>query len=188
MVAKTKRGLTPAQETFAAAIAAGVPQGDAYRQAYPAAVKWKRTAVDPKASALAAAPHVVARVDELLTKAAEANQVTVDRVMRELAAVAFSDPRDVLTWGPSGVRLKPSEELTRDQAVTVAEVSEKVSMAGVSLTLKRADKLKALELIGRHLRMFGDAVEVTGAGGAPLGVGVTPEQLAEAVRNVTDKF
>lgn len=188
MVAKTRRGLTAAQEIFAAGIAAGMKQADAYLKAYPAAAKWTRSAVDPKASTLAAKPHVAARIDELLTRAVEANQVTVDRIVRELACIAFSDPRDVLNWGPTGVRLKPSDELTRDQAVTVSEVSERVSMAGVSLTLKRADRLKALELLGKHLRMFGDAVEVTGAGGAPLGVGVTPEQLAKAVRDVTNKF
>ncbi len=81
-------------------------------------------------------------------------EVTQDNVIRELARIAFGDRRDLMEWGPDGVRLIPSDQLTADQAAQVAEVSETVTLAGGSIKLKAHDKVKALELLGRYLGMF----------------------------------
>jgi phage terminase small subunit len=97
-------------------------------------------------------------------------EITQDRVLKEIARVAFGDPRDVMTWGPGGVVLKDSATLTDDQAMQVAEVSETTSATGGSLKLKKHDKVKALELLGRHLGMFTDKTELSGAEGGPLTV------------------
>lgn len=95
-------------------------------------------------------------------------EVTQDRVVKELAKVAFGDPRNVMTWGPGGVKLKDSAELTDDEAAFVSEVSETTTEHGGSLKLKTNDKLKALELLGKHLGMFKEKVEVTGKDGGPV--------------------
>ena len=95
-------------------------------------------------------------------------EVTQDRVVKELAKIAFGDPRNVMSWGPSGVKLKASTELTDDEAAFVSEVSETTTEHGGSLKLKTNDKLKALELLGRHLGMFKEKVEVTGKDGGPI--------------------
>lgn len=95
-------------------------------------------------------------------------EVTQDRVVKELAKIAFGDPRNVMTWGPTGVKLKASTELTDDEAAFVSEVSETTTEHGGSLKLKTNDKLKALELLGRHLGMFKEKVEVTGKDGGPI--------------------
>ena len=39
--------LTPQQEKFALAIAAGNSQADAYREAYPRSKKWKAESINP---------------------------------------------------------------------------------------------------------------------------------------------
>jgi phage terminase small subunit len=54
----------------------------------------------------------------------------------------------------------------------VAEVAETTSETGGSIRLKTHDKVKALELIGKHLGMFTDKIEVTGKDGAALSVTV----------------
>lgn len=98
-------------------------------------------------------------------------EITQDRVLKEIARVAFGDPRDVMTWGPGGVTLKDSATLTDDQAMQVSEVSETIgATGGGSLKLKKHDKVKALELLGRHLGMFTDKTELSGAEGGPLTV------------------
>lgn len=97
-------------------------------------------------------------------------EITQDRIVAELAKVAFGDPRDLMEWGPGGVKLKPSTDLTADQAAQVSEVSETITAAGGSLKLKKHDKVKALELLGRHVGMFVDKVEHKGEGGGPLTV------------------
>jgi hypothetical protein len=55
-----------------------------------------------------------------------------------------------------------------DEAAFVSEVSETTTEHGGSLKLKTNDKLKALELLGRHLGMFKEKVEVTGKDGGPI--------------------
>lgn len=116
-------------------------------------------------------------------------EVTQDMVIAELVKIAFGDQRRVMTWGPSGVKLRDSTELTSDEAAIVSEVSESVTAAGGSLKLKTHDKVGALKLLGEHLGMFKQHIELTGKNGGPVQqANVTPEQLAEAVRNVRDKF
>lgn len=185
----TRAELSPQQEAFATALASGMSQADAYRRAYPRSTSWTDKTVWEKASRLAAAGKVQARVRELGEKAAAANQVTVDRIVRELARIAFGNKRAVMSWGPGGVTLKDSEALSDDEAALVAEVKETTSATGGSLSLKTHDKVKALELLGKHVGMFADKVELTGRNGGPVThATVTPEELAEAVRLARDTF
>lgn len=87
-------------------------------------------------------------------KRAQRVEITADRVVAELAKIAFADPRDLMEWGPDGVKLKASADLTEEQAASVAEVSETTTKDGGSLKLKKHDKVKALELLGKHLGIF----------------------------------
>jgi phage terminase small subunit len=96
------------------------------------------------------------------------NEVTAERVIQELARIAFVDPRKVFKWGPNGVTLLPSDKLTDDEAAIISEVSETTTESGGSIKGKRFDKLKALELLGRHLGMFVDRTEITGEKGGPI--------------------
>lgn len=95
-------------------------------------------------------------------------EVTADRVVKELARIAFVDTRQIFAWGPGGVTLRPSDELSDDEAAIVAEVSETTSESGGNIKVKRFDKLKALELLGKHLGMYVDKREITGREGAPI--------------------
>lgn len=164
------KDLTPQQEAFATGLATGLTQAEAYRLAYPRSRAWKDNAVHSRASVLAGNAKVQQRVAELAAKAAAANEVTVERVVRELARIAFGNKRAVMKWGPSGVELKDSDALSEDEAAQVAEVKQLTNAVGGSLSLKTHDKVKALELLGRHVGMFKDRVEVSGPGGVPLGL------------------
>lgn len=160
--------MKPQHETFAAGLASGLSQADAYRQAFPRSSKWKDKTVWEYASRLAADGKVQARLKELQAKAAAANEITVERIVKELARIAFGNKRAVMAWGPDGVVLKDSETLTEDEAAIVAEVKETKAAAGGSIALKTHDKVKALELLGKHVGMFTDKVELTGKGGGPI--------------------
>ena len=83
--------------------------------------------------------------------------ITRERVLRELAAIAFGDARGVMSWGPDGVRLRDSEELTDYEAASVAEVAESKTESGGSLKVKQHDKVRALDLLARHLGMYPEA-------------------------------
>ena len=53
---------------------------------------------------------------------AQRTNITADRVVRELARIAFQDPSDVVAWGPDGVRVRDSDDLPEDVRRAVAEV------------------------------------------------------------------
>jgi phage terminase small subunit len=178
--------LTPKQEAFATGIASGLSQADAYRQAYPKSQAWKDETVWSKASAMAKHGEVQARIQELRDKAAEANEVSIERIVAEVVKVAFANQRDLMAWGPSGVKLRPSDELTDEQAAAVSEVSESTSATGGSLKLKTHDKLGALRFLAELKGYLVKKSEITGANGkdlmpeAPKGVLVVPGVLNEA--------
>ena len=70
--------------------------------------------------------------------------------------------------------LRESDTLSEDESAIVAEVSETVTQAGSSLKLKTHDKVKALELLGKHMGMFVDKVEHSGS------IGGLAERMAAA--------
>jgi phage terminase small subunit len=143
-------------------------QAEAYREAYPKSREWKDESVWQRASLLSKNPNVQSRVQELTSKAAAANEVTVERVLKELARIAFGDARRVMAWGPEGVVLVESSELSDDDAAIVSEASHSITQSGRSVKVKTHDKLKALELLGRKLAMWTDRQEITGPDGKPL--------------------
>lgn len=105
-------------------------------------------------------------------------EITQDRVVQELARIAFGNSRSVMSWTASGMRLRNSDDLTEDEAAIVSEVRETTTKDGGSMALKTHDKLKALELLGKHLGMFEKKPEDP-AGSEECGVLVTPGLVSE---------
>ena len=155
--------LTPQREAFAAALAQGMTQAAAYRVAFPRSVNWKDETIWSKASALAADGRVSARVAELARAASAANEVTVERVVREFARLAFVDVRKMTNEDGSPKKL---HELDEDPARAVQGV-EVVTQGNAELGFgqvtkyKLADKRASLADLGRFLKMFVDRVEVS---------------------------
>jgi len=53
--------------------------------------------------------RISARVQEIVGRAAERAEVSLERILRELAAIAFSNISKAVTWGPS-VQVREEEE------------------------------------------------------------------------------
>ena len=96
-------------------------------------------------------------------------EVSQDRVVKELARVAFSNatnavqvqPRTIV--GADGkkiviqtVALTATAELTDDQRAAIAQIKQGAN----GIEVKMYDKIKALELLGRHIGMFNDKLEL----------------------------
>ncbi len=101
-------------------------------------------------------PAVAAAVAKAQGRRAARTRVSADRVVTELAKVAFGDPRRLLSWGPDGVVLRDSSELTEAEAALVSEVSETRTAAGGTRKVKLHCKLSALNALGKHLGLFGN--------------------------------
>jgi phage terminase small subunit len=101
-------------------------------------------------------------------------QITQDRVLQELARVAFFDPRKLLRADGTP---KPVNELDDDTAAALVgmDVLEEWSGQGADRTqvgmtkkLKLPNKVEALSLAMKHLGMLRERVEHSGPNGAPL--------------------
>ncbi|MBW4606903.1 MAG: terminase small subunit [Hassallia sp. WJT32-NPBG1] len=75
-----------------------------------------------------------------------------DMTIEELKIISFSDITKFATFGAAGIRLKPVAEI---DPVELAAVREITSNKGV-VSIKLHDKLRALELLGDHIGLFGD--------------------------------
>lgn len=157
--------LTPKQQLFVAEYLKDLNATASYKRA---GYKGKGNAAESAASRLLSDVKVKRAIQEAMDKRQGRIEVTQDRIVAELAKIAFGDQRAVMKWGADGVELLESELLTDDHAAMVAEVSQTVSATGGSLKLKTHDKVGALKLLGEHLGMFKQKMELTGKNGGPI--------------------
>ena len=85
-------------------------------------------------------------------------------VIKELATIAFADMAVYASWGPHGLVLKASDELPEAATRAVAEIAESATEGGRNTKFKLYDKIRALELLAKHLGMLVERskVEVEG--------------------------
>lgn len=159
------KGLSPKQQRF---VAEYLIDGNATAAYKRAGYKVSNAAASQAAAQLLRNIKVREAIDAATAKSLNRLEITRERVLAELARIAFADKRKVLRWGPDGVRLIDSAALSDDDAAVVAEVSETTTATGGTLKLKTHDKVKALELLGRHLALFTDKTEVSGPNGGPI--------------------
>lgn len=117
-------------------------------------------------------------------------EVTQERVVKELARVAFADATDYVQVETRTVEKNDGTELSY-QTVMLTETAElsadqRAAIAGIKqgtngVEVKLHDKIKALELLGRHIGMFNDKLEVKATVDNPF-AGLSTEEL----RNVID--
>lgn len=113
-----------------------------------------------KANQLLKEPEVKAFVQELMDDRAMRTQITQDRVLQELARLAFVDPRAIMNVDENGnLVVTPTKELSPDDAACITEISQTITEKGGSLKVKLSDKRGALQDIGRHLKLFTDVNE-----------------------------
>ena len=123
-------------------------------------------------------PEIAAAITLSQAERARRTEISQDRVLEELSRIAFGDLRDAVVWGPGGVALLDSALLTDEQAAAISEVGETVTKEGGSVRIKRHDKVKALELLMRHMGMLNDKLDVDAKGNLTIKV-VSFKDLAE---------
>lgn len=101
-------------------------------------------------------PEVRARIDKAMAERSKRTGINADRVLRELGKIAFVNATDVIDMSDATVK----NDAERDDTAAIASVKVKVIPGengdGVEREIRLADKLKALELCGKHLGMFRD--------------------------------
>lgn len=108
------------------------------------------------------------RISELRSEQSKRTGITADKIIAELAAIAFTDRTEIAKVGKNGsVRFTPTENLSDDVKKVISGIKEGKFGTEVS----SYDKVKALELLGKHLGIFDKKDE---------------EKIVESVRIVDD--
>jgi phage terminase small subunit len=116
-----------------------------------------------QASRMLASERIKAEVDRVMGKAMAKLEITVDRVLNEIARLAFADIRNC--FNADGT-LKPLHELDDNTAAAlvgmdVIEIENDGETRVVAKKFKFADKKGSLELLGKHLKLFTEKLEIT---------------------------
>ena len=148
--------MTEKQKIFADEYLIDLNATRAYRKAYPS-VKKDETAAQA-GSRMLRNVKVADYIAERMQARQERTEITQDKVLEELAAIAFARATDYAEVKDDQVIIKDTSGLSENQIKAIAGIKQ--SKFGIELKLN--DKEKALELLGRHLGMFKDRVEVSG--------------------------
>ena len=107
-----------------------------------------------------AKPNIRACIDKEIAERSKRTGINQDRVIRELARLAFVNANDVIDMEEATLK----DGATEDDTAAIASVKVKTIPTkegeGIEREIKLTDKLKALELLGKHLGMFKDKVEI----------------------------
>ncbi len=154
--AKTKpKGLTVLQKRFCDILHTMKKpnQGRAYQLA---GSNCKDSAADTIAAECLGKPHVKKYFKSLQKKSTERALKTKDEIIKQAENLAFSDFGDYVKVDKNGVSLKDWSELTKAQRACITQAEERTTLQGSVSKFKLHGKEKALELLMRYHKMFGD--------------------------------
>lgn len=138
-------------------------------------------------------PQIQEVIQKRMEERSKRTEITADFVLQELYAIAKArgtdysqiveepilrnnqyvrDPDTGKLRMQEVVKIVPTDKLTEDNKKAIASIKE----GKYGIEVSTCDKVKALELLGRHLGMFKDKVEVFGQINNPF-EGLTTEQL-----------
>jgi phage terminase small subunit len=158
---KNPSGLTAKQEQFAQAYVECGNASEAYRRAY-STENMKGASVHRLAHTVLRSPAVAARIEALTGAALIRHEVTVERIVEELAAIAFANMAEYVTVEADGATYVDLSGLARLQFAAISEVTTDSYMDGRGedarevkrVKVKLSDKQAALEKLGKHLGMW----------------------------------
>ena len=128
-----------------------------------------------KGHALKTEPAIAAAIAVAMAERSKRTGITADRVLREYARIAFADIRSVTRWGPDGLQLVASDDLSADDAAAIVEVSETTQGRQRTLKAKLASKDAALRMLALHCGLGGGNGEATEDIGADTDPPVAPD-------------
>lgn len=148
--------MTEKQKRFADEYLIDLNATRAYRAAYPS-VKKTETAASAAARMLRnvkVAEYIAERMEERQKR----TEITQDMVLQELAAIAFARATDYVSVRDGMVQVKDTDQLSDPQIAAIAGIKETQN----GIEVKLGSKEKTLELLGRHLGMWNDKINVAG--------------------------
>ncbi len=137
------------------------------------AVGYSAKTADRAASRLLSNVEVRALLVKLTKKHADKLDLSAEKVLSELSSMGFCNMLDYIKTTEEGSAYVDLSNLTREQAAAIPEITVDEYVEGkgkharkVKRTkLKLVDKIRSLELLGKHLKLFTERIEVSGTAG-----------------------
>lgn len=164
------RKLTAKQEKFVSFyLANGRNATAAYKHSYDCSTM-SEASITKEAKALTNNPRIAPRVSKSIQRIEEKTDITVERIQREYARIAFADIRKAVRWAnglrqtedddgvpilESQVMLVPSAEIDDDTAAAISEIA----MTKEGIKIKFHSKIAALDALSKIKGMFIEKTE-----------------------------
>ena len=150
--------MTEKQKKFADEYLIDLNATRAYKAAYKS-VKNDNSAM-AGASRMLRNVKVAAYIEEKIAERSERTEIKQDDVVKELAKIGFAQITDYVEVqninGFEKVIIKPTDEIEKEKIGAIAGIKEGRN----GIEIKMNDKVKALELLGKHLGMFTEKQEI----------------------------
>lgn len=148
------------------------------------------------ASEMLTKPYIQARIAEIKAPALEKLNVDADYVLRRLVEIDSMDVADILDDNMVFKPLKEWPQVWRRylSGIDIAEVfsgsGDAKELAGVLKKIKWPDKVKNLELLGKHIKVaaFSDKVDHTSSDGTMSPAKPTREDILAAQKLIADEL
>lgn len=99
-------------------------------------------------------PEVRKRIAAHQRKIKMKMEVTTERIVMELAKIAFSDVSMLIEMAGDDLKIRELSEVDADLRAAISELSITSTRDGKNRKIKLHDKIKALQLLGQHTGMF----------------------------------
>lgn len=129
------------------------------------------TGADANAIRLIGKDRVRAKINELIAQQLNRLKLSADLVIKELLKSATIDIKDAYDEEGNLLSIQDMPEPLRKAIITIETEElfdgrgEDRERIGTTKTIKISDRLRALELLGKHLKMFTDVHEIPGLEG-----------------------
>lgn len=167
-----KKKLTPKQEFFCKEYLIDLNATQAAKRA-----GYSKKTAEVLGYQLLQIPLVLEEIERLKAKRAAKLEITAERVLGEIAKLAFANMQDYIQVDEKGYAWVDLSKLTRAQAAAIQEVTsdsyvdtdcdnvdedgEPIKREVKKVKIKLSDKGQNLERLGKHLKLFTDVHEQT---------------------------
>ena len=115
-----------------------------------------------KACGLLKNPLIRAYIDECKKKILARAEIDDGKVIDELAAIAFINPRDFISWKDGVLTMQNSDDVPDAIMKAIQSIEETENKNGHKITIKFHSKLEAITLLMRHMGMLKEEVSLSG--------------------------
>ena len=105
-------------------------------------------------------PRVLAALEGYKMEEMIGREFGPDYIKSKLLKIAKSNIADYIEWGPNGIKVLPSSNLSREQTANIVKVTQRTSRYGMDITVEIERPLEAIRELARIQGMYKDHLTV----------------------------